>query len=363
MFPERSRRELQLGSKMKKKSQNLYNRVDRRVLIDRLKKENAPRITISFYKYSRIGNVDLFRDHLFILLNGIETYGRIYVAYEGINAQISVPKDRLEELRNRLNQITFLENCRLNQAIEDDGKSFYKLIIKIRPKIVADGIEDEQFNVSENAKHISAQEYNDFMSQEDSIVIDMRNHYEHEVGHMRGAIRPNVETFRESLPIVEDILEENKDKNVIMYCTGGIRCEKATAYFRYKGFDNLYQLDGGIIEYTRQTKKQQLENQYIGKNFVFDDRLGERISEDVISNCHQCGAPCDDHANCKNDACHILFIQCSSCTEKYNNCCSTECADFIQLPVEERKELRKTMEFNGTKFGKGRYKAARNGEL
>ena len=348
---------------MKNKSQNLHNRVDRRVLIDQLNEENAPRITISFYKYARIGNVDLFRDHLFILLSEIGTYGRIYVAQEGINGQISIPSRNFQELRQRLNQVTFLENCRLNQAIEDDGKSFYKLIIKIRAKIVADGIEDEKFDVSENAKHISAQEYNELMSQEDSIVIDMRNHYEHEVGHMRGAIRPDVETFRESLPIVEEILSENKEKKIIMYCTGGIRCEKATAYFRYKGFDNLYQLDGGIIEYTRQAKQQQIENQYVGKNFVFDDRLGERISEDIIAQCHQCGAASDDHTNCQNDACHILFIQCVSCSDKFHNCCSQECADFIKLPADRRKELRKTMKFNGTKFGKGRYKAARNGDL
>lgn len=348
---------------MKTSPKNLHNRVDRRLLIKRLQDESQPRTTISFYRYAKIGNVDLFRDHLFILLSEIGTFGRIYVAHEGVNGQISVPTEAFDEFRKRLDQITFLEGCRLNQAIEDDGKSFYKLNIKIRSKIVADGIEDEQFDVAENAKHINAKEYNEIMSQDNSIVIDMRNHYEHEVGHMQGAIRPDVETFRESLPIVEEILEENKDKNVVMYCTGGIRCEKATAYFRYRGFDNLYQLDGGIIEYTRQAKEQQLENQYLGKNFVFDERLGERISEQIIAKCHQCGAPCDDHTNCINNACHILFIQCKDCAGKYNSCCSKECEDFNQLPEEQRKELRKTMEFNGTKFGKGRYKAARNGEL
>ena len=116
-------------------------------------------------------------------------------------------------------------------------------------------------------------------------------------------------------------------------------------------------MEGGIIEYTRQAEKQGLENKFIGKNFVFDDRLGERISEDVISKCHQCGAECDDHTNCANDACHILFIQCSSCAEKYESCCSVKCKDFTHLPQEQQVELRKTVEFNGTKFGKGRYKA------
>ena len=342
---------------------HLHNRVDRRVLKEQLNSDKKPRTTLSFYKYAKIGNVRLFRDHFYLLLSKADTFGRIYVAHEGVNGQVSVPTDKLELFRSLMDEITFLEGCRLNIAIDDDGKSFFKLIIKIRGKIVADGIEDESFSVADNAVHISAQEYNQLTSKADTIVIDMRNHYESEVGHFEGAICPDVETFRESLPIVEDILNQNKEKDVIMYCTGGIRCEKATAYFKHRGFDNLYQLDGGIIEYARQTKEQGLENKYIGKNFVFDDRLGERISDDVIAKCHQCGTLCDDHTNCANDACHILFIQCKSCKEKYAGCCSSKCLDFNQLPEEERAIRRKTEEFNGTKFGKGRYKAAKGGIL
>ncbi|MCL4118777.1 UNVERIFIED_CONTAM: hypothetical protein GTU68_015936 [Idotea baltica] len=342
---------------------NLHNRVDRRILLERLHESEEPRTTISFYKYAQIGNVQLFRDHLFLLLESIDTFGRIYVAHEGINGQISVPSSQVDELRKRLYQITFLEGCRLNIAIEDDGMSFYKLIIKIRKKIVADGIEDEQFDVTDNGKHINAEEYNSLVTSGKAIVIDMRNHYEHEVGHFKEAIRPDVETFRESLPIVEEILEKNKDKEVVMYCTGGIRCEKATAYFKYRGFDNLHQLDGGIIEYSRQAAKLGLDNHFLGKNFVFDDRLGERISSDVVAHCHQCGSSCDAHTNCANDACHLLFIQCPSCGTSYDGCCSKKCADFNKMPPEEQAELRKTASFNGSKFGKGRYKAARSGQL
>ncbi len=340
---------------------SLHNRVDKRLLKEKLATTDIPRTTLSFYKYANIGNVNLFRDHLYLLLSRVETFGRIYVAHEGINGQVSVPATQMKRFRSLMDEITFLEGCRLNIAVEDDGKSFYKLIIKIKSKIVADGIQDESFDVTDNARHITAQEYNDLTSKDDTIVIDMRNHYETEVGHFKGAIRPDVETFRESLPIVEDILSENAEKKVIMYCTGGIRCEKATAYFKHRGFDNLYQLDGGIIEYARQTKQQGLENKYIGKNFVFDDRLGERISDDVIAKCHQCGKPCDNHTNCANDACHILFIQCDNCKDEHNGCCSQKCNEFNQLPDDVRAEKRKTEEFNGTKFGKGRYKAARGG--
>jgi len=339
----------------------LYNKVDKKVLKDRLQNSETSRTTFSFYKYARIGNVSLFRDHFYGLLSKAETYGRIYVAREGVNGQVSVPTDKLDKVRSLIDQITFLKGCRLNIAVDDDGKSFYKLIIKVKEKIVADGIEDENFNIADNALHINAQEYNKLTDRDDTIVIDMRNHYESEVGHFAGAIRPDVETFRESLPIVEDILKQNENKNVIMYCTGGIRCEKATAYFKYRGFDNLYQLDGGIIEYARQVSQSGLENKYVGKNFVFDDRLGERISPDVVAKCHQCGTVNDHHTNCANDACHILFIQCPSCHTRYDNCCSAKCKNFISLPPEERKALRKTMVFNGSKFGKGRYKAAKGG--
>jgi UPF0176 protein len=163
-----------------------------------------------------------------------------------------------------------------------------------------------------------------------------------------------METFREGLPLVADLLNDAKEKHIVMYCTGGIRCEKASAYMKYKGFQNVYQLDGGIIEYARQAEAKHLPNKFIGKNFVFDERLGERISADVISACHQCGSPSDDHVNCANHACHILFIQCQPCHEKYDGCCSNECKDFAMLPPEERMILRKHREFNGTRFSKSK---------
>jgi len=341
----------------------LHNRVDRRLLKERIEQSTQSRTTVSFYKYAKIGNPRIFRDHLYSILSDSDVLGRIYIASEGINGQISVPDDRFEDFKAALYNITFLDGCRLNVAIDDDGKSFFKLAIKVRKKIVADGIADEDFDVTDNGIHINAQQFNEMTDQEDTVVIDMRNHYEHEVGHFKGAIRPDVETFRESLPIVEDILNEHKEKNVIMYCTGGIRCEKATAYFKHRGFDNLYQVDGGIIEYARKATEAGIENKFIGKNFVFDDRLGERITEDIIAKCHQCGKPSDAHTNCANDACHILFIQCKECAQEHNGCCSTQCSDFNDLPEEEREKLKLTTEFNGTKFGKGRYKAAKKDSL
>ncbi len=339
----------------------LFNRVDRRVLKEQLLHSKEERTTLSFYRYYKLPNPQFFRDHFYLLLDECGVLGRIYVATEGINGQISVPNSQWDQFQKVMSSITFLADNRQNIAIEDDGKSFIKLIIKVRPKIVADGLDDSSFDVTNKGVHLDAKSFNELTSQEDTVVIDMRNHYESEVGHFENAITPDVETFRESLPIVESILEPHRDKNIVMYCTGGIRCEKASAYFKHRGFEKVYQLEGGIIEYARQAEKQGLENKFIGKNFVFDERMGERISEDVISKCHQCGKPCDSHVNCANDACHILFIQCRDCASDYEGTCSSKCKDFNQLPDQERKKLKGVTEFNGTKFGKGRYKANRKG--
>lgn len=332
----------------------LHNKLDRNELRKQLEADPQKRQTLSFYKYARIGNPELFRDHLYIHFSEAEVLGRIYVANEGINAQISIPLAQHDLFQEKLNEITFLQGVRLNWAIEDDGKSFLKLKVKVREKIVADGLNDSDFDSSAGGKHLSAEEFNALTENPQTIVVDMRNHYESEVGHFQNAITPDVDTFREALDVVEDELSDKKDHPIIMYCTGGIRCEKASAYYRYKGFQEVYQLDGGIIEYARQVNEKGLENKYVGKNFVFDERLGERISDEVISVCHQCGETCDTHTNCVNEACHLLFIQCSSCAEKMEACCSEECKEVNRLPIEEQRELRRGTPTEMRIYRKGR---------
>lgn len=341
----------------------LHNRINNDELKQRLIESDEARTTLSFYRYHHIADPKAFRDELYRLFENLGVFGRIYVAQEGINGQISVPDRQFEDFKTQLFSLGWTEGMRLNIAVEDDGKSFYKLKIKARPKIVADGLDDQSFDVTDRGQHLDAESFNQLTESPNTIVIDMRNHYESEVGHFEGAITPDVSTFRESLPIIEEMLEDKKEKNIVMYCTGGIRCEKASAYYKHKGFKNVFQLDGGIIEYARQVEAKGLDNKFKGKNFVFDERMGERIGEEVIAKCHQCGAACDTHVNCANDACHILFIQCEECAAKYNACCSTKCQEFNELPEEERRTQRKTAVFNGTKFGKGRYKANRQGGL
>lgn len=345
----------------------LYNTLsaeERAIMIDDAGKQ---RLTLSFYAYAKIQDPKKFRDDLFVAWNKLDALGRIYVATEGINAQMSIPEENLETFRATLEVYDFMKGIRLNEAVEHDDHSFLKLTIKVRDKIVADGLNDETFDVTNIGVHLKAKEFNEILDDPNTIVVDFRNHYESEVGHFKGAITPDVETFRESLPIINDQLQNHKeDKNLVMYCTGGIRCEKASAYFKHQGFKNVYQLEGGIINYAKQIEAEGLESKFIGKNFVFDNRLGERITEDIISQCHQCGKPCDNHTNCENDGCHLLFIQCDECKAAMENCCSTECLDIIHMPLVDQVRLRTGKQVGNKVFRKGKsdsLKFKHSGEL
>ncbi|TDE04427.1 rhodanese-related sulfurtransferase [Flavobacterium sandaracinum] len=333
----------------------LYNTLsaeERAIMIDDAGKQ---RLTLSFYAYAQISDPTQFRNELFLAWNPLEVLGRIYVASEGINAQLSLPADNFYAFKDTIEKYDFMKGIRLNIAVEHDDHSFLKLTVKVRDKIVADGLNDTTFDVTNIGIHLKAKEFNEILENPDTIVVDFRNHYESEIGYFKGAITPDVDTFRESLPIINEQLQDFKeDKNLVMYCTGGIRCEKASAYFKHQGFKNVYQLEGGIINYAKQIKEENLESKFIGKNFVFDHRLGERITDDIVSQCHQCGKACDVHTNCANEGCHLLFIQCDSCKEKMEGCCSAECVTVIHLPEEEQKAIRRGIK-NGNKiFKKGK---------
>lgn len=317
-------------------------------------KDNIPRTTVSFYKYFKIQDPADFRDGFYQKAFSLGVLGRVYIASEGINAQVSVPTENFERFKLFLYSIPALDQVRLNTAVADDSHSFYMLKVKLRKKIVADGLDDASFDPANTGEYLTAQAFNEMTDDPNTILVDMRNHYESEVGHFKGAILPDVDTFREELQVAEDLLKDNKEKNLVMYCTGGIRCEKASAYMKHLGFKNVYHLEGGIIKYARDAKSQGLTNKFKGVNFVFDERLAERISDDVIAQCHQCGSPFDKHTNCANLGCHILFIQCPTCKENYSNCCSEACNEVIKMPEEDQRKIRKAQQPKRNVFKKGR---------
>ncbi len=318
----------------------LYNHLSNEEAQQKLLAETFKRNTISFYLYFQILNPQEFRDNFFLACNELGVLGRVYLAHEGINAQISVPEHNVDAFRSFLYSIPELNGVRLNFAAENDSKSFAILKVKIREKIVADGIDDPAFSMNKLGKYLNAEEFNRMTANNEAIVVDMRNHYEYEVGHFESALEVPSETFREQLPMAVDMLQGQQDKNIVMYCTGGIRCEKASAWMLHNGFKNVYHLEGGIIKYANDVKEQGLENKFLGKNFVFDQRFSEKIGNEVIAHCHQCGDLADTHVNCANTACHLLFIQCDNCKVKFENCCCDECQKIIHLSEEEQKALR-----------------------
>ena len=332
----------------------LHNRVSQAELKKLLYQETTPRTTISFYHYFPIDDPKQFRDELYSALHQLKVFGRIYVAHEGINAQVSVPAPNVEAFKNHLYSIGPLNGIRLNIAVDDDGKSFWVLKIKVREKIVADGIMDSTFSMAKKGRYVNAQQMNELMNDEGTVVIDMRNHYEYEVGHFEQAIEIPSDTFREQLPMAVNMMQDKKDKNIIMYCTGGIRCEKASAYMLHNGFNNVFHLEGGIINYAKHAKENNIKSKFIGKNFVFDDRLGERITQDIIAKCHQCGKPADTHTNCKNDGCHLLFIQCADCAKQFDGCCTVKCQTVYNLPLEAQAALRKGIDKGMMVFNKSK---------
>lgn len=333
----------------------LHNLVSNKELKAKMLAETEPRTTVSFYKYFTIDDPKTFRDKLYSILTELKVFGRIYVAREGINAQISVPASNYASMTEALYQFDpALNNLRMNIALDDDGKSFWVLRFKVRDRIVADGINDEKFNACDVGDYLQAAEVNALLDDPDAVFVDMRNHYEYEVGHFDKALEIPADTFRDQLPMAVEMLEEDKNKKIVMYCTGGIRCEKASAWMKFNGFKRVYHIEGGIIEYTRRAREQGLPVRFKGKNFVFDERMGERISEDVLAHCHQCGAACDTHVNCANNGCHLLFIQCPDCAVRYEGCCSPFCQEESQLPEEEQRKRRAGRETSNKIFNKSK---------
>ena len=229
----------------------------------------------------------LLRDRLRAEWECLGVLGRTYLAHEGINAQVSVPAEHLEAFQHHVRSI--FPEIPFKIALEESDSAFAKLKIKVRSKLVADGLSDDAFDVTDVGTHLNAREFNAAMVQPGTIVVDMRNHYECEVGHFEGAILPDANTFREALPEVLERLADKKDRKILLYCTGGIRCEKASAWLKHHGFQDVNQLHGGIIDYARQAREEGLELKFFGKNFVFDQRMGERVTDHVVAHCHQCG--------------------------------------------------------------------------
>lgn len=303
--------------------------------------DKRPRVTLSFYRYVRISDPQNFRLRFLQMCQSFDCLGRIYVASEGINAQMNVPQEYWAAFDAWVQKQPELAAMPYKIAVEEgDLPSFFKLMVKVKNKIVADGLDDATFDVTNTGEYLTAAQMNDYVNDPEAVVVDMRNNYESEVGHFENALTPNVVTFRDELKKTPELLKIHKNKKIALYCTGGIRCEKASAWLKHNGFTDVRHLKGGVIDYARQIKEQGLENKFKGKNFVFDERLGERVGTDIVSSCHLCKkTKSDTHYHCQNQICHTLYIGCTDCVTKKSGYCSFVCRQVDKLPAQTKKTL------------------------
>lgn len=326
-----------LASVMKNPTHHLRNHLSKEEALEKLENEPFERKVISFYRYVRIADPVALRHTLFQEWNELGCLGRIYVSQEGINAQMSIPEPRFKEFQEKLYARKEFTDVPFKVGVEQNDEAFWKLAIKVRNQIVADGLKPSDYDVTNVGTHLSAKEFNEKI-EEGAVVVDMRNNYESAIGKFEGAITPNAYTFREELPMTAEILKGKENEPVLLYCTGGIRCEKASSYLKHQGFKKVYQLLGGIIDYKHQVEEGGLTSKFKGKNFVFDDRMGERITEDVLGQCYHCASACDEYINCREEACNLLFIECPACLEKNEGFCSETCLTGKFVPNQEKGE-------------------------
>jgi UPF0176 protein len=279
-----------------------------------------------FYHYKKLDNVERIYDLHIDFLKNKDINGRIVIAKEGINGTISGNFGNCEKYKMFLEDI--LHNPKLDY--KDDickGHLFQKLSIKIKNEIIRMGVECD--TTIQTGIHLTPEQWLKYMKEEDTIILDMRSNYEHKLGKFKNAVTFDINSMYE----FPDIFKTHKlfktvdikDKNIITYCTGGIKCEKASTFFLNQGFKNVYQLEGGIIRYS----KEMGGNDFEGKCYVFDDRIGidvNTLNPSIISYCYVCGILSDIMVNCINNLCNRHTTICESCYSKFDSCCSLECS-------------------------------------
>lgn len=309
----------------------LFNRVERKKLIEMVRQEPFRRKIVSFYRYAPIEDPQTLRDELYKSWLELKVLGRIYVAREGMNAQMSVPEMNWEKFLETLSTYPFFKDIFINHASTESSYAFFKLDVRAREKIVVHRLREDPFHNSTPGKHLSPQEFHEMANDKNAIVVDARNSYECDIGHFENAFLPTSKTFSKILPELKEKLAPYKDKKIMMYCTGGIRCEIASAYLKKEGFQEIYQLQGGIIHYINEMQNSSTPSKYKGSVYVFDERMAEATNREKMGKCYQCDAAHSAHSNCGYIRCHGLIIQCPSCAEKYQNCCSVECIEKRNL--------------------------------
>ncbi len=288
-----------------------------------------------YYKYVTIEDPEAFAKEHLAYCKKLGVKGRILVAREGINGTLSGTVEQTDAYISMMRSVPLFRDL-VFKIDEHEGHAFHKIFVRPKKELVTFRLEEDVDPNRLTGKHLKPKDFYEKLQREDVIVLDGRNNYEYDIGHFRGAIRPDVESFRDFPEWIRQNLSEYKDRPILTYCTGGIRCEKLSGFLLQEGFKDVSQLEGGIVTYGQDPEvKGRL---YDGKLYVFDERISvpvNRTDEDiVVGRCHHCGKPEDRYINCANDLCHLQHICCEECEEEHNRFCSKECEEETLLRYE-----------------------------
>ncbi|MBC5993323.1 oxygen-dependent tRNA uridine(34) hydroxylase TrhO [Pontibacter cellulosilyticus] len=285
---------------------------------------NKPYSILLYYCYTQIENAEAYRDEHHLLCLELNLLGRIIVSDEGLNGTVSGLKEDCDEYMRRLHADPRFGHTDF-KVDPSDVHAFTKLHVRYKPEIVHSGLRHIDPN-QRTGVHLSPQEFKELKDKEDVVVLDVRSDYEHSVGRFKNAVTLDIENFREFPDKVDELKEKYKDKKILTYCTGGIKCEKASAFLLEQGFENVYQLHGGIIKYGMEAGGEDFE----GKCYVFDNRVAvdvNKVNPTVVSTCHVCGTKSDRMVNCANPVCNLHVPICENCGVELDGACSVECKE------------------------------------
>lgn len=280
--------------------------------------------TLLYYCYSRIENAEQFASDHLRFCKSLNLAGRIIVADEGLNGTVSGTAESCKIYMDTLHDDPRF--AKIDFKTDDvDEPSFLKMHCRYKAEIVHSGLRDPQIIDPEKKTgiHLEADEFIRMKDEEDVVILDVRSDYEHSIGRFKNAVTLDIENFRD-FPKKINELAKYKDKKIITYCTGGIKCEKASALLLHEGFENVYQLHGGIIKYGKEAGGKDFE----GKCYVFDNRVAvdvNTVNPVVISTCRNCGKHTTKMINCANPECNEHFTQCDECGTRLEGACSEEC--------------------------------------
>jgi len=254
--------------------------------------------------------------------------GRILVSHEGINGTLGGTAENIERYKKIMAQHGMFGDIDFKES-DGGAECFPRMSIKVRNEAVSLGIPYDALTPRNAGQHLSPEETHALITQnpDDLVILDARNNYEWTIGKFTNAITPDIENFRDLPAYLDENLEQFKDKQVLMYCTGGIRCERASAYLNEKQVaKKVYQMNGGIHRYVEQYP----DGFFRGKNYVFDGRIAVKVNDDILAQCVHCAEPCDTYHNCLNAQCNKHFISCDMCIQKLNSSCSQMCKQLIE---------------------------------